>query len=352
MAYRKLKINKDLIHNCITKAIDKEIQPVESTNKGIKLIRYQLDTNSILDLFYNLDGTTSITWCGREPDLAELIANEIKENCEVDLPEPTRALYLKEIDKDNFEGIIEKFKAQNLTVTDLEDTDYSKRYSISNTMNESIKMHYFPTSGALNFQGKGYTIYSDLLESMEDNVSVDDVLDSNLSANKIESITKDDLKKSMQEALPNTFDFLNGAVANIMSSSFFLTKIENNELPDYSWMVFPVLRGFEGVIKKLLNLKGITINNNFGEVFEPISAGNPNYKFLDVHSTAISDTEYCDLLTECYNYLNANRHGIFHINGIINATRQLTREDAIEMFNEIIDLIETTYSKIQEKIAA
>jgi hypothetical protein len=114
-------------------------------------------------------------------------------------------------------------------------------------------------------------------------------------------------------------------------------------------MVFPVLRGLEGVLKKMLILKGIRVNKNFGEVFEPDEAGSTTYKFLNMHSTAINDSEYCDLLSACYNYLSANRHGIFHVNGVINTTRLLSRENAIEMFNEVIDLIETTYPQVKPK---
>ena len=352
MSYRKLKINRDLIHNCILKATDKEITPIFSENGGVQKIRYNVDSNSILDIYYNQDGSTSMMWCGKEPDLAELVANEVKANCEVNLPEPTRALYLKGFSQENFNNIIERFKAHDLTITGLEDTEYAKRYCITNTTSESIKVHYFPTTGSLNFQGKGYTIYSDLLEGMGDWVSIDDVIDSNLSANNIESITKEDLIKSMKVALPNSYNFLKGAIANIMSSSFFLTKIENNGLPDYSWMVFPVLRGLEGFLKKMLILKGIKVKKNFGEVFEPIAKDSPKYKFLECHSVAIADTTYCDLLTETYNYICANRHGIFHVNGVINATRLLSREEAIETFNEIIELIEITYSTIKQNIVA
>lgn len=349
---KKLKVNRDLIHNCVTKTTNSELNPIESENSGVKKVRYQIDTNSILDIYYNQDGTTSMTCCGKEPELAILVANEIKDNCVVDLPEPTRALYLKNFSQENFDSIIERFKTNELTVAGLEDTEHSKRYTITNSIDESIKVHYFPTTGALNFQGKGYTIYSDLLEGMGDWVTVDDVIGSNLAANNIESITSADLVKAMKEALPGSYDFLKGTIANIMSSSFFLTKIENNELPDYSWMVFPILRGLEGALKKMLILKGIRVNKNFGEVFMPDEEGSSPYKFLDKHSTSIDDSEFCDLLINCYTYLSANRHGIFHINGVINTTRILPRENALEMFNEVIDLIESTYPAVKAKIVA
>jgi len=349
---KNLKINRDLIHNCILKATNSELTPIERQNNGVKTVRYTIDASSILDIFYNKNGTTSMTCCGKDPELANLVANEIIATCVVDLPEPTRALYLKNLSQENFDTIIQRFKSQDLTVADLEDTEYSKRYTITNTNDESIKVHYFPSTGALNFQGKGYSIYSDLVESMGNWVSVNDVIGSNLAVNNIETITEEELVKAMKDALPVSFDFLKGAIANIMASSFFLTKIENKNFPDYSWMVYPILRGLEGVLKKMLIIKGIRINKNFGEVFEPDAPGSTTYKLHQIHSKAINDAEFCDLMIKCYNYLSANRHGIFHINGIIKTTRLLSRENALEMFNEIIDLIETTYTKVKAKVAA
>lgn len=346
MSFRNLKINKDLVPNCILKATNKEIEPTIRVNGETKIIRYLLEPDSILDMYCNIDGTTTITWSGREPEFAELVATEIKDTCTVNLPDPTRALYLKNLSQDNFDDIIERFNQHNLTVTNLEDTQYAKRYTISNTTNESIKVHYFPSTGALNFQGKGYTIYSDILEGLDETASVSDVIDSNLTVNKIESITQADLINSMQEAMPSSHAFLNGSILNIMASSFFLTRIENDGLADYSWMIFPMLRGLEGAIKKMLSLRGITVNMNFGEVFTPITQGSTSYKFLDSISTRLSDANYCALLSECYNYLNANRHGVFHVNGAINTTRLLSRDEALEMFNEIIELIERTYQNI------
>jgi len=346
MSYKNLKLNKDLIPNCILKATNKTIKPTVRTNYKTKIIRYLLDSDSILDLYCNIDGSTTISWSGKEPDFAELVATDIKDTCTVNLPDPTRALYLKNMTQENFDSIIDRFQQHNLTVTNNEDTQHAKRYTINNTTNESIKVHYFPTTGALNFQGKGYSIYSDILEGLEETASVSDVIDSNLTVNNIESITKTDLIRSMQEAMPSTYTFLNGPIINIMASSFFLTRIENDGLADYSWMIFPMLRGLEGAIKKMLLLRGISVNKSFGEVFKPISQGSTTYEFLECHSNSIADANYCNELIKCYHYLIANRHGIFHINGTINTTRLLTRENALDMFNEIIELIEATYQSI------
>lgn len=345
MNINRIKVDTNLIPNTLEKIMGKNIEPTVKNNGGCVIHRYVVEENSILDIYFNTDGTTSLTPTGKSPEFAHLVAKEISESCSVNLPDPTRALYLKGFSQNELDKILENLGSSGCTNTTLSNTDISKRYQITNSTGENIKIHFFPSTGALNFQGKGYAIYNSILIFLDTFIALEDVIESNLKANNIENITALELTESMKKAFVSSFNFLNGAVANIMSSSFFLTKIENPNLPDYSWMVFPILRGFEGFIKKLLTVKGIRINKNFGEVFEPVTSGSTTYRFLASHTSSL-DANYITVLESCYNYLVANRHGVFHIDSIINASRILNRDEAIQLFNDTVELIEMSHSSI------
>lgn len=346
MNYTKKKLNRSLIEKTISSYLGNIIKPSIRKSGEIEVYRYSVDTESILDVYYNTDETTTLCCTGKKPELADVLAREILEQCSVSFPNPLRALYLKGFSQDNINKVLDKISHSDCTLTLLSDTDIAKRYEVSNSTSENVKIHYFPSSGAVNIQGKGYSVYSTILASFDTLISVDDVIESNLLANNIENITTQELKEAMRRAFPNSYPFLRGALENIISSSFFLTKIENEDLPDYSWMVFPLLRGLEGVIKKLLRLKGIVVNKTFAEVFKPVSTGAATYEFIEHHSNMIGDSKYCSTLESCYNYLVANRHGIFHVNSIISSTRQITRDEAIGIFNEIVELIDKSCSSI------
>ncbi len=345
MNISRIKINPDLIPNTLEQFIGKNIQPSVKSNGGCVIHRYVVEENSILDIYFNTDGTTSLTATGKNPEIAHMAAQEIFESCVVDLPDPTRALYLKGFTQAELEKILVNLSNSGCTNTTLNDTAISKRYQITNSTGENIKIHYFPSTGALNFQGKGYSIYNTILISLDTLISLEEIVESNLKANNIENITTAELTESMKKAFASSFNFLNGAVVNIMSSSFFLTKVENPNLPDYSWMVFPILRGFEGFIKKLLAIKGLRVNKNFGEIFEPISAGSTTYQFLACHRGGL-DGNFLTTLENCYNFLVANRHGVFHIDSIVNSSRILSRDEALQLFNDTVELIETSHSSI------
>ncbi len=344
MSYKRLQLNRMLIPSTINSFVGKEIAPnVRTQPTGCEIHRYQIDAESILDIYLNSDSTTTLSCIGKNPDLAAMVADEIVEHCSLCLPNPLRELYLKGFSQKNLDIVLERLKQSSCTVNALTDTPSAKRYEITYA-GENIKIHYFPSTGALNIQGKGYTVYNCILSAFDSFISLEQVIESNLSANNIENITASELVQSMIRAFPNSYTFLSGVLANIISPSFFLTKIENEDLTDYAWMVYPILRGLEGVIKKLLKLKGISVNNNFGEVFEPIAKGATTYKLLNRHKITIGDSRHCTALEDCYNYLVANRHGIFHVSSAINSTRMLDHDEAIEMFNDIVELIETSYS--------
>lgn len=346
MSYKRLQLNRMLIPCTITSFVGKEIAPdVKTSSTGYEIHRYQIDTGSILDIYLNTDSTTTLTCIGKSPELATMVADEIVAQCSLCLPNPIRALYLKGFSQENLDTVQERLRQSGCTVNTLTDTAIAKRYEITYA-GENIKIHYFPSTGSLNIQGKGYTVYNCILSAFDTFISLEEVVESNLSANNIENITTSELIQSMVRAFPNSYTFLSGVLANIISPSFFLTKIENNGLSDYSWMVYPILRGLEGVIKKLLKLKGINVNKNFGEVFEPVATGSTTYRLLNCHKTTISNSRHCNALEDCYNYLVANRHGIFHVNSAISSTRMLDHDEAIEMFNDIVELIETNYSII------
>lgn len=95
----------------------------------------------------------------------------------------------------------------------------------------------------------------------------------------------------------------------------------------------------------MLLLKGIRVNKHFGEVFEPISSGSTVYKLKACYSNTM-DRKHSTTIEKCFNYFVANRHGIFHVNSSLNTTRLIRRDEAIDIFNELVELIENSYLEI------
>ena len=88
MNLKKLKLGRNLIVPTINNYLGKKIEPTKRTNNGININRYTIDANSMLDIYYNLDTTTTLSPIGGNPDMAELIAVEIVEQCSMSVPTP------------------------------------------------------------------------------------------------------------------------------------------------------------------------------------------------------------------------------------------------------------------------
>jgi hypothetical protein len=113
------------------------------------------------------------------------------------------------------------------------------------------------------------------------------------------------------------------------------------ELPDYSVMVFPVLKGLEGYMKQLLDGKGVRVRR---EGFAPFLREEGRSTLNDETIMQIGCEKTCTAFNQCYSYYKNNRHGLFHVDGIICNTRLIEeRAEACAIVTEVLELIESTY---------
>jgi hypothetical protein len=55
----------------------------------------------------------------------------------------------------------------------------------------------------------------------------------------------------------------------------------------------------------------------------------------------------CTAINQCYSYYKDNRHGLFHVDGMIQNTRLIEcRSEANSIVTEILSLIDNTYAEV------
>ena len=74
MNFKRLKLNRNIINQTIVGYLGQEIFPVVSNKTGYDIYRYNIDPESILDIYYNSDTTTTLCCTGKNPETAEVIA--------------------------------------------------------------------------------------------------------------------------------------------------------------------------------------------------------------------------------------------------------------------------------------
>ena len=142
--------------------------------------------------------------------------------------------------------------------------------------------------------------------------------------------------------LPKSYDKLPKLIKNILISSYCV-KAASPDLPEYSMLTYCELRALEGVIKKKFTECEIAeIPNNVGELFD--------FSYGKVTLNADLLQNYSKLNTmqrsfeQAYAYYRERRHSLFHMEGFIEATAQVTSlQEALNIGDKVYTLIENFY---------
>jgi hypothetical protein len=165
----------------------------------------------------------------------------------------------------------------------------------------------------------------------------------------IPEINKDNVEDELKSLLPNAYSQLADGILKMLRTSWTLKDIPI-PLPDYGCYVFPSLRALEGVMKKLLFDAGYSIegenSNSFGGIFY-IDDRQNSYLVKSDFRNEIGNNKVCDALEVCYTYFKEQRHDLFHMNELPDASRFVeTRNQASKIIERVIGIIDRAYSKL------
>ena len=165
----------------------------------------------------------------------------------------------------------------------------------------------------------------------------------------IPEINKDNVEDELKSLLPNAYPQLAGGILKMLRTSWTLKDILL-PLPDYSCYVFPSLRALEGVMRKLLFDAGYSIegdnNKSFGGIFY-IDKRQNSYLVTSDFRNEIGNNKVCDALEVCYTFFNEQRHGLFHMNDLPDASRFIsTQNQASQIIEEVIRIIDRAYIQL------
>ena len=187
----------------------------------------------------------------------------------------------------------------------------------------------------------------------------DEITEENINARQKEiyksSISVLEARNILKERIPNAYDKLDEEIKKILSPSISLSN-SNIEVEEYSCYVFPVLKGLEALLLKLLLNKSILIDHaapkgsgkykNFGAIFEKDN-NSQIFKLRSNFKNIISDSVYELCVEDIYNYIVGSRHVYFHANQILMLTRMIfDKSEADAILSDVFELIENISAKI------
>jgi len=297
---------------------------------------------AMLNLFFNNDGTTTITPTGKNTEISSVIKALLEEQCKYSSSAQGNTYSIRKLPREWAEKIIEYLSSlEDVTVEEhsIDITPMHKSYMFTSKIGDKLTINVYQT-GTLTLQGKPAYLYGEAISFLSycNEVSVDDIVNSINSFHDVHVKTSE-VRNEMEVLMPSAYGNIDEMILKLLSPSILLRKV-NIDLEDYSCYTFPALRALEGYIKYLFGLKGITIGHNFGNVF------NGDVLTPQIASQ-IGDATFQNELERLYVYFKRNRHVIFHTDQILIGTRLIEdKHEADEIVNTVLNLIESSYVNI------
>lgn len=286
---------------------------------------------------------------GPDPSVSEMIANYLLSQIKNPLKDsPYANGFSTKMSEEEFEAVIGLLTSGGNSIDNFSESDEPgkpkyKLYRIKGVLGDYVTLKYFCNTKRLQVQGKPHYLFQDILllvaESIED---TDSLVDNHLEMCNL-SINKDDIYEEMKSVLgEDIFNYFPSTHKAILASSFIQFKV-NVTFPDYSCLVFPAYRAYEGFIRKIFKKNGLYCIgvDGFKEYFY---TKNNSIIMRQQYADSLS-SDVAELLRSLYVFYNKNRHPYGHASGDDFQTVIITdRNVAYDKFMEVISYIKKGYT--------
>jgi hypothetical protein len=151
-------------------------------------------------------------------------------------------------------------------------------------------------------------------------------------------------RQELARILKRSRHFLGETLVKMLLPSLVYLRL-TLKLEDFSSFVYPVMRALEGYIKLLFRSKEVLITKKgFSRVMQNGRIKESVRRKIDCETT-------CQVIERLYQHYSANRHGLFHVDFPIEASKRIeTRQEARRIIMETLYLIEETYCTLPESL--
>ncbi|MCL1039230.1 type II toxin-antitoxin system RnlA family toxin [Shewanella submarina] len=341
MSYSKKNINRSLIFDTFAEHCHVVNEPELKGRNAYHYVITMEDGQSARMIFYfNIDGTTTISPDNNNKDLGAKLADLIIANCLYN-DKKSVELFIP-ITEEDFQATMEYLQEEcDAQLMEQKQIPGGEQFKLTGRCGNQLVLKYFTRRSNLQIQGKPLSLYEDLIEILSELLPYEEFVKSQLKQVEVK-IEPRVVKGELESRLPHAYGYLEEKIRSIISPALALNKLAI-DLEDYTSFAMPVLRGLEGYMKQLLAAKGVTVGKTFGDI---IDGTGGNYRIIDSKRTLIGCPLVIQAVELCYSYWCQERHGLFHVDATIATTRVLTQEEAQQIIDRSLSLIEESCAKI------
>lgn len=135
---------------------------------------------------------------------------------------------------------------------------------------------------------------------------------------KAEIVQQEVARTYLTAVLGDSYQFLHRSVEKLLISGLCV-KLAAPELPDYSMLLYPELRSIEGILKELMATFKMPIpKEGFGDFFDK---NGVSFFLKPEYIANCPKYEIATIISNAYTFFNKERHGLFHMQEIVDASR-------------------------------
>lgn len=303
----------------------------------------QKKDKSVLTCYISL-GQTSFSVGGTSPDIAQKCSYELINSTQIKIAE-TKTFTIKPATDDEIEAILEFLGTDCGCVVEempISSKLIKRTFRISGLYKDVLTLTHYNT-GTLLAQGRPTMIFFSFIDISTELFTPSEIKREHL---KIFDIADGSniLDANLSSYLPNAYSKIGIKMDAIMAPSLILLN-SPKDLTDFSTYAYPVLRGAEGVLKKVFNDNGISITDGFGNFFT-INHNHTKAEWVKDCSILFPNELLRKSLLDLYFFYYSQRHSLFHMDATIETSRTLNYNEALEIVTKGLSMIDEVFKHV------
>lgn len=311
---------------------------------GVGFKTYLIDIDgqqqAMLQIFHRADDKFTLKFkLGKNQALSEQVAKHVAEICSCDAV-TTRPLSIKFISQVDWEFVQETLALDGFNLV-AEALKHGERFKVTGPGNDQVVIHRYNT-GVFLLQGRTRGTYSAVVNALT-YTSTDrkELIESQLATVPVTVAECSTLMTELENRVPTAWPKMDETVKTILAPALLVHKL-SADLPDYSLMVFPALRGMEGCIKDMFGRRGYYLGSKLGIGDQFDSVTKEVTPAVRAQLGGCSGT--CDGASMVFRHFSAHRNGLLHVDATIATTRIIEKQsEAAEIVDTAFHLIEKAY---------
>ncbi|MBQ7224053.1 MAG: type II toxin-antitoxin system RnlA family toxin [Clostridia bacterium] len=210
---------------------------------------------------------------------------------------------------------------------------------------QKLKLRYMPKKLVLQLQGKQEALFSEIRLILSEQTDYRSAVDAHIEQSS-EDKKASEVERQLKKLIPHALPYLTDQVK--LDFTIGVIEILNSTVThyDYSMLLLPAFRGLERLIFDVQHAQNVVVKM-IGQAYEK---QNGEYVLKASYCRKINSVVYPEVLAALYREYFATRNFYTHSDSSEKSQARVlsSRQDAIDVFNEILAVVEYNCRKLSE----